>query len=175
MKKIKKSNLIVIICIVVLAAAVAVFAALNADDIGMKKELEMNAEYIIRYGDTQKRITMQDMLDLDPVEFETTMDTSTTDPAAVTFTGVELKKIFEHLDIDISSVTVFEVRALDGYSSALSLDEVLADGNVYICLMMSGEALRPKSEGGYGPYMMVINSSQFSQRWCKFVQEIEIR
>ena len=175
MKKIKKSTLIIIICVVVLAAAVALFAVLNADDIGVKKELEMNAEYIIKYGDSEERVTMQDMLDLNPVEFKTTMDTSTTDPAPVTFTGVELKDIFEHFGIDISSAEVFEVRALDGYSSALSLDEVLADGNVYICLLMDGEVLKPKGEGGFGPYMMVINSSQFSQRWCKFVQEIEIR
>ena len=175
MKKIKKSTLIIIICVAVLAAAVAVFAILNAANISAKKELEMNAEYIIKYGDIQERVTMQDMLDLNPVEFKATMDTSTTDPASVTFTGVELKDICEYYGIDISTASVFEVRALDGYSSALTLDEVLADDNVYICLLMDGEVLEPKSQGGYGPYMMVINSSQFSQRWCKFVQEIEIR
>ncbi len=175
MKKVKKSTLIVIIGVVVLAAAVAVFAVLNADDISYKRELEMNAEFVVKYGDAEKRVTMQDMLDMKPVEFSATMDTSTTDPTPVMFTGVELKNICESLDIDISSAEVFEVRALDGYSSAVVLDEVLTEGNVYICLLMNGEVLKTKSEGGFGPYMMVINSAEFSQRWCKFVQEIDIR
>ncbi len=175
MKSIKKSTWIVIICAIAFAVMVAVFAVFNADDIKAKRDLETSAEFIIQLNDTQQHVTMQDMLDLGPVEFSATMDTSVTDPTPVTFTGVELKKIYENFGLDISSVEVFEVRALDGYSSALTLDEVLADGNVYICIMMNGEALKAKSEGGYGPYMMVINSSEFSQRWCKFVQEIETK
>ncbi|MEX1378102.1 MAG: molybdopterin-dependent oxidoreductase [Eubacteriales bacterium] len=175
MKKISKSTLVVIISIAVLVTAVAVFAFLNADDIGKKQEMEMNAEFMIKYGDASWTITMQDMLDLEPVEFNTTMDTSTTDPTQVVFSGVELKTICESIGLDISSSEVFEVRALDGYSSALKLDEVMEDGNVYICISMNEEPLKIKSEGGKGPYMMVIKSAQFSQRWCKFVQEIDIR
>lgn len=175
MKKMKKSTLIVILCVAVLTAAVAVFAVLNTDDISLKRELEMNAEFMVKYGDIEKRVTMQDLLDLKPVEFKANMDTSTTDPTPVTFTGVELSKICESLELDISPAEVFEVRALDGYSSALVLEEVLMEDNVYICLYMNGEGLKTKSQGGLGPYMMVINSADFSQRWCKFVQEIVIR
>ena len=175
MKKMKKSTLAVIVCVLVLAVGVAVFAILNTDDISLKQELEMNAEFMVKHEDSEYTITMQDMLDMKPVEFEAIMDTSTTDPTPVTFTGVELSTILASLDIDYSAAEVFEVRALDGYSSALVLDEVETPGNVYICLYMDGEALKTKSEGGRGPYMMVINSSEFSQRWCKFVQEIVIR
>ncbi len=175
MRNIKKSTWIVIICTIAFAAMVAIFAVFNADDIETKRDLETNAEFVIRFGAIEQHVTMHDMLKLNPEEFDATMDTSVTDPTPVTFTGVELKKIYESFNLDISDVTVFEVRALDGYSSALTLDEVLTDGNVYICIMMNGEALKTKSEGGFGPYMMVINSSEFSQRWCKFVQEIETR
>jgi hypothetical protein len=175
LKKINKGTLAIIICLAVLAVAVTVFATLNADDLDMKRELEMNAEFMIKYGDVEKIITMQDMIDLQPVEFDAVMDTSDTDPTGVKFTGVEVSKICESIGLDISSAEVFEVRALDGYSSALTLEEVLTDGNVYICLFKNGEILKPKSEGGSGPYMMVINSSAFSQRWCKYVQEIIIR
>ncbi len=175
MKKIKKGTFVVIICILLLTVAVAVFASVGAGDIGLKRELEMNAEFIIRYDDTEKRVTMQDMIDLQPVEFDAVLDTSNTDHTAVKLTGVELSKICKSKGFDISSAQVFEVRALDGYSSALAIDEVLTEGNAYICIYMNGEALKPKGEGGYGPYMMVISSSLYSQRWCKYVQEVVIR
>ncbi len=175
MNKINKGTKIVIICVIILTAGVALFAALNADDISQKRELELNAGFIIKYENAEKCITMKDMLSLNPVEFTAIMDTSTTNPAEVTFTGVELKKICESIGLDISGAEVFEVRALDGYSSALSIDEVMSEGNVYICINMNGEVLKTKSEGGFGPYMMVIISSEFSQRWCKFVEEISIR
>lgn len=175
MKQMKKGTLIVIICVAVLAAAVAVFAILNADDLDIKKELEMNAEFVIKYGDDEERVTMQDVIDLVPVSFNVTMDTSDSAPTVVEFTGVELSKICESVGLNISAAEVFEVRALDGYSSALFLDEVLAEGNVYICLYKNGEAMKTKSEGGSGPYMMVIKSADYSQRWCKFVQEVVIR
>ncbi|OQB24013.1 MAG: hypothetical protein BWY11_01457 [Firmicutes bacterium ADurb.Bin182] len=174
MKKIKQSTLIVIF-VAVLIIAVGILALFNADDIGVKRELEMNAEFVIKYSDFEKTIGMQDMLDFEPVKFTAVMDTSVSEPEEVTFKGVELKTICEGLGIDISPAETFEVRALDGYSSALTADEVQSDGNVYICMYMNDEVLKPKSEGGYGPYMMVVKSSMFSQRWCKFVQEIEIR
>lgn len=175
MKKIKKETLVIIICITLLTVAVAVLAALGANDIGLKRELEMNAEFVIKYNDAEQRVTMQDMINLKPVDFDAVLNTSNTSPKVVKFTGVELSKICESKGIDISSALVFEVRALDGYSSALSIDEVLSEGNVYICIYMDGEVLKPKSEGGFGPYMMVISSSVYSQRWCKYVQEVVIR
>lgn len=171
----KKSTLIIIICIVVLIIAVGVLAVLNSGNTALKKELEMNAQFYIKYGDKAQLVTMQDMLDIGPVEFKTIMDTSDTDPTEVTFTGVELKTLASHFGIDIKDASVVEVTALDGYSSALTGDEVREDDNVYICIYRNGEPLKPKSEGGSGPYMMVIKSSQFSNRWCKFVQEINIR
>ena len=113
-------------------------------------------------------------MSLDPVEFEATMDTSTTDPTPVMFTGVELKKILDYFEIDYSAAETYEVTALDGYASALTQEEVMTDENVYIVIKREGEALGTKSEGGSGPYMMIIRSALYSQRWCKFVEEITI-
>lgn len=171
----KRSTLTILICVAVLVTAVAVLAALNSKDAAKKQELEMNAQFYIKYAGKEQLVSMQDMLDIEPVEFTTMMDTSTTDPTQVTFTGVEIKKLCSHFGIDTSAATVYEVTALDGYSSALTQDEVQTDDNVYICILKNGEVLKTKSEGGSGPYMMIIKSSQFSNRWCKFVQEINIR
>lgn len=68
-----------------------------------------------------------------------------------------------------------QFRALDGYASAVTGQEVLTEDNVYLCIYMNGERLKPKQEGGLGPYLIVIKNDRFSQRWCKFVEEIQVR
>jgi hypothetical protein len=171
-KKVKKSTLGISITVLLLLLSVAILAHLNAGSADMKKELEMNAEFFLTSNGSQYRVTMQDLLDLDPVDFDAVMDTSTTEPTPVTFTGVELSKLCKKYGIEINDSTIFHVKALDGYASAVTGEEALAEGNVYICIYMNGEVLRPKSEGGFGPYLMVVKNAQYSQRWCKYVEEI---
>lgn len=83
----KRGNRIVAGSIVFLLALTGVLAYLNAGDLALKKELEMNAEFVLTAGETSQRITMSQILALQPVEFEAIMDTSITDPTPVTFTG----------------------------------------------------------------------------------------
>ena len=44
-----------------------------------------------------------------------------------------------------------------------------------ICIAMDGRALGTKSSGGFGPYLMVIRNELFSQRWCKYIEEVALR
>jgi spermidine/putrescine-binding protein len=46
--------------------------------------------------------------------------------------------------------------------------------NVYIAYQINGEDLKSKAQGGNGPYQLVILSDPFSQRWCKYVNGVEI-
>jgi hypothetical protein len=39
---------------------------------------------------------------------------------------------------------------------------------------MDGEILKTQSDGGYGPFMMVIRGSRFAQRWCKYVEAVDV-
>ncbi len=174
MQNSKNQAKIIGIIVAVLVVIVAVFAYLNAGDVSYKKELEMNAIFELKVGEETAQITMDDMLSLDPVNIDAVMDTSNTDPTDVSFSGVELKKIFDFAGLEINSETI-EVRSLDGYTSALTKEEIMQDDNVYICIAMGEEPLPPKSEGGMGPYLMIIKSSEFSQRWCKFVQEVVVQ
>ncbi|NMB00590.1 MAG: molybdopterin-dependent oxidoreductase [Firmicutes bacterium] len=175
MKRLENENLVIISSVAVLLVLVVVFAHLNAGNVDLKKDLEIKAEFVFVHDSDSYRVTMNDVLALNPVEFTAVMNTSTTDPTPVTFTGVELSKLCERYNIHISPDSVVLVKALDGYASALTGSEVLTEDNVYICIHMNGEALKPKKEGGLGPYLMVIKNVQFSQRWCKFVEEIEVR
>ena len=169
----KKQTRILIIVIVVLIVAVGAFALLNRGSIEEKQRLEENAIFkIVQDGETLCEVSMADLDAIGQVEITAVMDTSDTEPTDVSFTGVEVKDILAYKGVSTQGVTSFEFRALDGYASAVTPEELEMEENVYICTKMSGENLGTKSEGGMGPYLMIIRSAQYSQRWCKFVEEI---
>ncbi len=170
----KKQTIILIAIISILVFFVGVFAFLNSGDIAYKKNLEMNEIFDIRIGEERIPVTMDDVVALNPVEFNAILDTSTTDPKDVLYRGVEIKDILTSKHIDFSTATMFEVRSLDGYASAISVEEILNDNFAYICIAEGNKPLKTKKEGGWGPYLMIVKSP-FSNRWCKFVQEIVIR
>lgn len=170
-----KNNRWIYYVVILLVIALAVFAWLNRGNIAQKRDLEESARFNLISGETKTTVNMNDLLELGSEEFTTVMDTSTTDPTEVTMRGVELRKIFEQKGIVMKESQSVEVRALDGYASALTYDELMTTQDVYIVFEMNGEALGVKAEGGMGPYLMVIRSSQYAQRWVKFVQDVEIR
>ena len=166
---------VIIAILAVLVCAVAFLARLNAGNLGVKRELEEQAEFLLTSAQSQYRLSMRDIYDLDPVDFMAVMDTSTTEPTPISFSGVELSRLLQTYEIDLHEASIIQVKALDGYASAVTGREVLTKDNVYLCIYMNGEVLKPKQEGGFGPYLMVIRNDRFSQRWCKFVEEIAVR
>lgn len=62
-----------------------------------------------------------------------------------------------------------------GISAYLNSDYVLDDDNIYLAYMMDGEPLKSREDGGSGPYQIIIRKDQFSQRWAKYVLEIELQ
>lgn len=95
-------------------------------------------------------------------------------PQEVKYSGVLLSDLLNQLDIDWTDRKQALVKGSDGYVTALSLKD-LNGKNVYIAYAMNGADLKNKSQGGYGPYQLVIRNDSFSQRWCKYVSEIEIK
>ncbi len=171
----KRMKIIIAIVVAVLLLAIVALAYLNAGDIERKKDLEMRAEFLIKQNGREQLLNMQDILDLEPVDFEAVKRTSTTEPTPVIFTGVEFGKLFAAYGFEIDNGSTVQVISLDGYASAVSGQEILSGDNVYLCIYMDGVPMKTKQEGGFGPYLMVIKNVQFSQRWCKFVEEIIIK
>ena len=172
----KKANKIVYLVMGLLLAAVAVLAFLNRGDPELRRALEENREFHIRVnGEHAATVSLQMLLDLGPQEFATPFATSITAPREATLQGVELRTLLESLDIDISGATHFVVSALDGHYSPLTSAEVRQEGLIYICFAMDGEMLRPQGEGGFGPFLMVIRGARFAQRWCKYVEAVDVR
>ena len=172
----KKSTIILTVVILVLALAVGGFAYLNRGNIEQKQELQDSKQFYIKQGgQSLATVTMDDIESAGLQDIDAILDTSETEPAPVQFTGVELSKLLSYKNIETTGVTAYEFMALDGYASAVTAEEVAMPDNVYIVVKQDGKWLKNKGEGGMGPYLMIIKSSEFSQRWCKFVEAVNLK
>ena len=172
----KKLWIIIIIIIAVLAIALGVTAYLNMGNISEKKALQENAILAIKSGDKElAEVNMELITGLGEEEFKANLKKSGKPPVEHSYTGVPMKNLFAELEIDTANITTVVLKAIDGYSSALTLDEVMEDDNVYIVYKMDGESLGNAENGGDGPYLALIRKDPYSQRWCKLLTEIDLR
>ncbi|MCL2300651.1 MAG: hypothetical protein FWC27_10965 [Firmicutes bacterium] len=168
--KVKKSTIAIIALLVVLAAGVAVLAVLNGKEAAAKKQLRDDAVFLILDGRTQPetmlaKITMEEYLALNPVEFEANYKKSGKDPEKRSYTGVPFAAILELKGIDPAQFGSAVFAAADGYASAISIREALDESNCFIVA----------DDGGDGPFRMVLPKDKFSQRWCKLLTDVHLR
>ncbi len=166
----------IILMIVILASIVGVTAYMNRRAVEVKKELQENAEFVIKdNGREIAKLNMKEIRGLGEIEFGANLKTSGKEPIAYKYTGVPLKKLFEKFEIDLKGKSAVIVSAVDGYTVAVDIDKVLEEDNVYLAYMREGEPLGNREDGGKGPYQMIISKDKFSQYWCKFAIEADIK
>ena len=169
------ANKIVYSVLGLLLVAVAVLVFLSRGDADLRRALEENREFEIRIdGANAVTVSLQALVDMDPDEFKTSFATSVSAPREVTLRGVELRILLDELKIDASQASHFVISGLDSYYSPLTREEVEREGLIYLCFAMDGEVLKTRSDGGYEPFLMVIRGSSFAQRWCKYVEAVDV-
>ena len=170
----RSSTKIVLLCTVILFVAATVLVAinyLNADPDAMEAK-------IVRFyanGEEQASIDEESLLALEAETFQCIIRSSGEKPVPAEYTGVQMAAVFEELSIDTQGYTRVLLKAVDGYTVAVAMDEIFTDDNVYIAYEMNGEAIKTKKQGGNGPYQLVIRKDPFSQRWCKYLVEVELQ
>jgi len=173
----KKKNLIIIISVIsVLVIVVGVTAFLNSKSARLKKEQQDSACITIKKGGEELvNIDMEYISSIGETDFQAYRDTSETEPESHQFTGVPLIKVLDSLEIGLDGVEAVMVKALDGYTVIFDVSEVADEENMYITYKIDGQYLKNKSEGGSGPYQIIVRNDPYSQRWCKFVMEIDLQ
>jgi DMSO/TMAO reductase YedYZ molybdopterin-dependent catalytic subunit len=92
------------------------------------------------------------------------------------YTGVSL----EYLVTVIANITennLIRVHAIDKLARTFTLDEIQAHPGFIIAYKKDGEYLKPMSEGGNGPFRLIVPSTYntYNGQFCvKYVNEIEI-
>ncbi len=171
----KKQTKILIIIVAVLIAAIIVFAVLNAENTKNKKELADTGGISIKMDD--KVLATVDLAKLEgigmqDIDANLKKDGQAAEPKV--YRGTPLTDVFKDAGIDVTGKKAVIFSASDGYSSAYTTEEAVEEGNLYIVAYIGGEPLGSKEDGGSGPYMLISKKDSFSQRWCKYLLEIEI-
>ncbi|SHK23193.1 molybdopterin-dependent oxidoreductase [Paramaledivibacter caminithermalis] len=162
--------------IIVLVVIVGVTAYLNLKTVETKKELQENAEFVIKEnGKEIAKLNMKEIRTLGETEFSANLKTNGKQPIPYTYTGVPLKNLFKKYNVSLENRSAVIVTAIDGYTVAVDIAKVLEDDNVYLAYMREGQALGNRENGGKGPYQMIISKDKFSQYWCKFAVEADIQ
>jgi len=170
-----KGTKAVFVTAAVLIAVVAVFAVLNREHIAPKKEAQEAGFFIIHADGQEFAVSMDDILALSPFDITANYKPSGREPVTRIYQGVSLKSIVESLNIDYSGYRSVSFLAADGYASAISLNEAMDGGNCCIVISLDGEPLGTREDGGSGPFMMILPDDQFSQRWCKYLLEVNFQ
>ena len=159
----KKSTVAVVIVLAVLAAGVAVLAVFNGRDAAEKKRRLSDEYFLIVAGETEHRVTMEDIEALGPREIEANYKKSGKDPEMRYYTGVPFAAVLRLKEIDAEGLSSAVFSAADSYSSILSMEDAL--GECYIAI----------DAGSDGPFRMILPKAQFSQGWCKMLTDVHLR
>ena len=159
----------------VLILVLAVTLMLNKEGLDQRKEMMTNATINIKIDGEENILSFDDLKKAGEEKFEAVLDTSTTDPVVYAYTGVQLKNVLKDQGINLEGKTAVILTAVDGFTVAYSLEEVLLEGNVYVTYAREGEKLKSKEDGGRGPYQTIVVGDQFSSRRCKWLTSIEVQ
>ena len=165
-----KSTKLIIVIIAVLGVFVSVLAYLNREMMLERLEHLEIGTFMVSSGEKVFNISLQDLLSMSPSAIYTS-------PRGVRrdFTGVPLAAILEHLDIDHSQFRSIVFLSLDGFATAISIEEAMNADNTFIVFEEDGKALGTREEGGLGPYMVVMARDPFPNRWARYLMEIKLQ
>jgi len=155
----------VLIVVVILVLAVGITAYMNRGDLAAKRESQQEAYVMIKSGGSEAaRIDLEKLQQMNVVDVEANLKRSGKPAEKHVYTGVPLKEVLEEAGADTAGKDTVIMKAVDGYTSAIGMEETLQDGNVYLVFKIDGEPLGTKEEGGSGPLQVILAEDPFSQR-----------
>jgi len=90
------------------------------------------------------------------------------------FKGVPVQTIIEQANC-IGTPTAVYLQAADGYGVTIPIGDILQNNQAIIAYERDGELLGAISEGGDGPFRLIIGTDEFAQRWIRGVSIIEVQ
>lgn len=174
-KPVNKTTIIVIVVLVALAVVVGVFALLNREGVEEKRRLQDDAVFLVTAGEQSVEVSMEEIEGLGTKDVEANYKKSGKEPEVRTYTGVPFSEVLALKGIEADGYSSVTFIALDGYASAVGIDQALNPEECWIIIREGGEPLGTKEDGGSGPFRMILPNDQFSQNWCSFLMEAELR
>lgn len=170
-----KEKKIILIILSVLLLLIVVFTLLNIGSITNIGDKKIDSAILFKYKEKEYIVSFEHIEKLKCEKFDAVINSSTQKNKKVEYTAVKLTDILKSVGIDYKEINKAIVRAEDAYTSSVSIDDINKNDNVYIAYKMNGKYLKSRKEGGDGPFQLVIRSDSFSQRWVKYVTEVELK
>lgn len=132
---------------------------------------------ILENGQEVSRLNMDAISKLPVTEFTAKLKSSLmVSPEEHTYTGVALSELLAASGVSLDGKNTVVVRSVDSYAVPLKIEEIQALENIYLVFKDNGEYLGSYgARDGQGPFMIVIKNDRFSQRWAKYVCELDIQ
>jgi len=120
-------------------------------------------------------LTMQDVRALPKVEKKVTINSASEGKSTDVWGGAAMKDVLDSVDPQLlQNAGQVLARAEDGFTSALTAKEILASDAVLIAYEQNGKVLKGKSEGGLGPFRLILAADPYGNRMAKYLNELEI-
>lgn len=171
---VKKSTVIVASIVSILIILVCILGYLNWIQNSGQRERDAKGVFLVKYEGKQFEVNQEMLNSLVPYEITANYKKSGKAPVPTVYKGVPLVRILEKLQIDTSKISSVSALASDGYASAITGKDALDPDQAFIAFEQDGKNLGNKADGGSGPMMMILAKDQFSQRWVKYLSEIQI-
>ncbi len=162
--------------IVVLFAAAGTAAYMNAE--GADKTAK-GYSLCISVGDetkgnrTVRTYTLNEIKKMPAQSFKAEINSSSGEDEKGTYKGVELKYILDSADKKLLKThDRFILTAGDGFSSAVTAEEVQKDQTVFVVYEKDGKGLLHMNEGGKGPIRIVMPKDTYGTRSTQFLVKI---
>lgn len=167
--KLKKSTLVIITILAVLALLTGVLAYLNAP-----KDVTAGLT-VLKQGEPLGAFTLAEIKALGSVTVEKEIVSASHSNDSGAFTGVPLRALLAAADPAWQEgASTVSARAADGYVCAYTVQEVAADDSFLVVYERDGKPLREKTQGGTGPLRLIIQSDPFGNRSAKYLYQIEV-
>lgn len=181
--KLKQSNLIAIIIIVVITIAFVVMVPLYIKHNEGNKGLYEEKKIRIIIGDDVTEYSFDELIEYSPsVEFTAVYKPNNMLPIQRTYSGIYLYDLLIALDVNLNDYTGAVFKASDGFQKAYTINEIMQADNVYIAYLVNGKEFnrgidtlaytKPEEDGG--PFVVIKALDSTSQNRVKMLVEIKL-
>ncbi|MDR0886679.1 MAG: molybdopterin-dependent oxidoreductase [Clostridiales Family XIII bacterium] len=170
----KKSNLIIVISIVILIVAIAILSLINRN---MMRLPDSGDGLLLFSGNkTIKEYTLNDIKNLPHIDVTKSIASGKHEDESGVFTGVPLETLLSDAASDWQGkYTEFIFKAEDGFTSSAFASDIEKGENVLVVYAKDGKPLKTKADGGNGPLRIVIVQDEFGNRSTYYLKSIELK
>lgn len=168
----KKLYKMIAIILLALALGILLLAYLNRP----QDAVDAGTISIKNQGKVIAVLTMKEVQALPRVEKKVTISSSSEGKSTDVWAGASMKEVLDSIDPQLlQNAKQVLTHAEDGFTSALTSQEIIASDDVLIAYEKNGELLSGKTKGGTGPFRLILAKDLFGNRMTKYLNVLELK